>query len=228
MSESEKRDNSLEGLQKWYTENKKITNIVGIAVLGVVGLFFAYKFLYQVPREKEGLASIRNIQLQFSRDSFDQVLEGDLDYGGAEDLASEYSGTKAGKLAAYYAGIAYLKQGKYEEAIPLLKKFSPSDRMMAALAKGSLGDAYAGTGDTEKAASAYMKGANIAANNDNPLAGIYLFKKAGAAYEKLGDFKKSLAAYEAIKKNFKEEEEARDIDKYIYKLKARSGEFNQE
>lgn len=48
----------------------------------------------------------------------------------------------AGNLANYYAGIAYLNTGKYDEAIASLGKFSSKDIMLSALAKGAIGDAY--------------------------------------------------------------------------------------
>jgi TolA-binding protein len=37
-------------------------------------------------------------------------------------IADEYSGTDAGNLANYYAGMAYLNTGKYNEAIDYLNK----------------------------------------------------------------------------------------------------------
>jgi tetratricopeptide (TPR) repeat protein len=42
-------------------------------------------------------------------------------------IADEYSGTDAGNLANYYAGMAYLNTGKYNEAIDYLNKFKSDD-----------------------------------------------------------------------------------------------------
>jgi hypothetical protein len=47
----------------------------------------------------------------------------------------EYSGTDAGNLANYYAGIAYLNTGKYTEAIDYLSKFKSDDIVLSALQK---------------------------------------------------------------------------------------------
>ena len=62
---------------------------------------------------------------------------------GFVKIAAEYSGTDAGNLANYYAGIAYLNTGKYTEAIDYLGKFSSEDIVLSALAKGAIGDAFA-------------------------------------------------------------------------------------
>jgi hypothetical protein len=58
-------------------------------------------------------------------------------------IADEYSGTDAGNLANYYAGMAYLNTGKYNEAIDYLNKFKSDDIVLSGLATGAIGDAYA-------------------------------------------------------------------------------------
>jgi hypothetical protein len=49
-------------------------------------------------------------------------------------IADEYSGTDAGNLANYYAGMAYLNTGKYNEAIDYLNKFKSDDIVLSGLA----------------------------------------------------------------------------------------------
>jgi hypothetical protein len=55
-------------------------------------------------------------------------------------IADEYSGTDAGNLANYYAGMAYLNTGKYNEAIDYLNKFKSDDIVLSGLATGAIGD----------------------------------------------------------------------------------------
>jgi hypothetical protein len=54
-------------------------------------------------------------------------------------IADEYSGTDAGNLANYYAGMAYLNTGKYTEAIDYLSEFKSEDIVLSGLAKGNWG-----------------------------------------------------------------------------------------
>ena len=61
---------------------------------------------------------------------------------GLIDIVDNYGNTKAGNLAKYMSGIAFLKTGDYESAIQYLSDFSSDDEMLAALAKGNIGDAF--------------------------------------------------------------------------------------
>jgi hypothetical protein len=63
-------------------------------------------------------------------------------------IADEYSGTDAGNLANYYAGMAYLNTGKYNEAIDYLNKFKSDDIVLSGLA--TVGDAYAENNNRKK------------------------------------------------------------------------------
>ena len=47
-------------------------------------------------------------EIYFEKDSFNLALNGDLNSAGFIDIADDYSSTKTGKLANYYAGICYL------------------------------------------------------------------------------------------------------------------------
>jgi hypothetical protein len=51
-------------------------------------------------------------------------------------IADEYSGTDAGNLANYYAGMAYLNTGKYNEAIDYLIQIN--DIVLSGLATGAI------------------------------------------------------------------------------------------
>jgi len=48
---------------------------------------------------------------------------------------------------------------------------------------------------------------------------IYL-KKAGIAYESLGDYKKAVETYTKIKDDYSKSQEAADIDRYIARAQA--------
>jgi DNA replication and repair protein RecF len=64
---------------------------------------------------------------------YNLVLKGSEGKFGVVKIADEYSGTDAGNLANYYAGIAYLNTKKYAEAITSLEKFSSDDIMLSTL-----------------------------------------------------------------------------------------------
>jgi len=59
-------------------------------------------------------------------------LKNSLHKLGLVDVAEQYSGTNTGNIANYYAGFAYLKTGKYKEAIASLEKFSTKESVLKA------------------------------------------------------------------------------------------------
>src|SRR5690606_28229546 len=87
--------------------------------------------------------------------------------GGNEGLlsiADNYSNTKAGKLANFYAGVALLKEGNFDEAISRLKNFSSSDLLLQARAYALIGDAYMEKGEFKEAISYYKRAADYKSN----------------------------------------------------------------
>jgi len=114
------------------------------------------------------------------------------------------------------SGIAFLKTGDYQSAIQYLSDFSSEDEMLAALAKGNIGDAFMEIEQPEDALQYYLEAANIKDNNfTSPL---YLFRAGNVAME-LGQFKDAEKHYTRIKDNYSKSEEAKNISIYIQRAK---------
>jgi tetratricopeptide (TPR) repeat protein len=191
--------------------------VIGAAVVIVLGIF-AFQKLYIAPREKAAQGQMFMAQKYFEQDSLNKALNGDANYPGFLDIMDEYSMTKSANLAKYYAGIIYLKQGKYEDAITYLKKFDSKDEFVGPMATGGIGDAYMELGQKDKALEYYLKASSQQVNDlTSPL---YLMR-AAFVYEDLGKFDKAVELYEKIQKEHVKSTEARDIDKYIEEAKAK-------
>src|SRR5262245_57261472 len=80
-----------------------------IIVLG--GGYLAYKYLVKEPKEQKAADASFRAEEFFAQDSIQLALHGDGQYLGFEKIASQYSGTKAGELAKFYAGALNLKAG---------------------------------------------------------------------------------------------------------------------
>lgn len=207
-------------VKKFYDKNKKPIVYIGGAIIGLLVLYVAYTFLYLNPRNSEASNEIWKVQQAFEKDSFELVLKGRTgknEMKSAIDIADEYSGTDQANLACFYAGVAYLRTGKYAKAIEYLEKFSSSDDVIGPTAKGLLADAYVEQGNLEKGASLYEKAAAMSINEYSTpkylkkAADIYLYQK---------EYKKAQSLYEKIKKDFEKSTIARDMDKYIELAKA--------
>jgi TolA-binding protein len=204
--------NTTHKVEDFYTKNKKNIN-TGILVLVVaVAGYFGLKQFYFEPREQEAQVEIFKAQQMFDVDSFNMALKGNGTFKGFADIASEYSGTKAGNLAHYYAGICMLRTGDYAGAVDMLEGFSSDNALIGPLAAGLLGDAYVESGDIEKGAKQYLKAARM---SKNKLTSPVFFKKAGIAFEELKNYSDAVEAYNSIKNDYPDAQEATDIDKYI-------------
>ena len=209
--------NTTHKVEDFYSKNKKNINTAIIAVLAVVLGYFGIKKFYFEPREAEAQVEIFKAQQFFEVDSFALALKGSDKFKGFEAIADEYSGTKAGNLAHYYAGVCMVRTGNFEGAIEMLEGFSTDNPLIGPLATGLLGDAYVETGDVEKGAKLYVKAARM---SKNKLTAPVFYKKAGVAFEELKSYDEAIDAYTAIKNDYTDVQEAADIDKYIARASA--------
>ena len=212
-------EEALSKSEKFIEKNQKIlTIVIGAAIVIVLGVF-AFQKLYIAPREKAAQGSMFAAQKYFEQDSLKKALDGDGQNLGFLDIIDEYSMTKSSNLAKYYAGIIYLKQGKFDDAITYLKKFDSKDEFVGPMATGGIGDAYMELGQKDKALEYYLK---ASAQQVNDLTSPLYLMRAAFVYEDQGKFDKAVELYEKIQKEHTKSAEARDIEKYIEAAKAKS------
>jgi len=205
-------EETLTRTEQYIEDNQKnLITIVGSVVV-IIALFIGYQNLYIAPMEKEAQADMYMAELYFQKDSFNLALNGDGQYLGFVDIADDYSSTKAGELANYYAGLAYLNTGDFENAIEYLGDFSSEDVVLSSLALGCIGDAYMELADAENALSYYE---DAAANNDNEFTTPRYMLKQAMIHEANGDLADALALYKGIEANYKASSEGNGIEKYI-------------
>ena len=194
------------------TNQKWILGGLLLAVL-LIGGFFAYKFLYQQPRETEAMEQMYKAEQQFQRDSFSLALNNPGDgYPGFESLASSYKGTKVGNLSKYYAGICALRTGDYQKAVDYLSSFRAKGNITPAMANGALGDAQSELGNFDKAIGSYEKAAKAVSNDFST---PYYLWKAGMLANKQGNTNKAQDYFQQIKSDYPASIQAQEIDRYL-------------
>ena len=109
--------------EKFVVDNKNVIMGAILAIVVVIVGYMAYNDYYLAPLQKEATNELFNAKQYFEKGSYDTALKGDGQYLGLLDIANDYSMTKSGNVANYYAGLSYLKLGKYDEAINYLEKF---------------------------------------------------------------------------------------------------------
>jgi len=210
----ERLENVEEALSKtelWIENNQKTLWIILIALLVVAfGIFGVTKI--KDKRNQTASTLIYKAQDYFTKEQYDMALNGDGNNVGFLDIINDYGKTKTGKLAAYYAGISYMKQGNYNDAITYLKKYTSNDQVLAPMALGAIGDCYMELDDMQNAVSYYGK---AAAKNPNDFTSPLFLSKQANTYEIMGDYAKALESYKKLKQDFPLSNEAFEISKNI-------------
>lgn len=190
---------------------------IGItAIVVLFGGYLLYKNAYLAPKNKEAIEQMAQAEYQFQRDSFALALANPgAGYPGFADISKNYSGTPAGNLALYYAGICCLNLGQYDAAISYLEDYDAKDDMTAATKYGALGDAYAEKGELEKALKFYRKAADA---SDNEITAPYFLKKYAMLNTKLGNTSKAIEAWKKVKQKYPFAPEATDAEKQLARL----------
>ncbi|PLW99873.1 MAG: tetratricopeptide repeat protein [Marinilabiliales bacterium] len=213
-------ESSLSRTEQFIEDNQKTLTIVVVVILAIVGAYLGYNKYYIAPLEEEAEQQVFAAEQYFEKDSFRLALNGDGNYLGFEYIADEYSSTKTGNLANYYAGICCLKLGQYDEAIDYLENFSSDDKVVSPMALAAIGDAYSEKQNFDQALNYYMQAVD---NSDNTFTAPTILLKAGIVAEKMGNFNKAIDIYERIKEDYPKSFEGNlsRIEKYITRAKVK-------
>jgi tetratricopeptide (TPR) repeat protein len=215
-----KLDETASKTEDWVARNQKIIiGLVAAIAVGTVGYLAFQKFI-ALPKQDEAANEMFVAQQNFQKavdgvasDSLYKLsLNGSEGKFGFVKIADEYSGTDAGNLANYYAGLAYLNTGKYDEAITYLGKFKSDDLILSALAKGAIGDAYSQKNQQKEALDYYVKAAE---SNKNDFTTPRFLLKAGKTALALGQKEDALKYFTDVKENFEATPEAASVDVLI-------------
>jgi len=209
---------TLQGAETWAERHPKIIISVSVVIALIVGGYFAFRY-YKEGKELEAQKEMFQAVYYFEADSLNLALNGDGNNLGFIDIISEYGITDAAKLANYYAGSCYLKQGKFEVARLYLEDFSANDLLVQARAYSLIGDTYMEEKNYEDAAKYYDKAANYKPNKEFTPA--YLMK-AGLAFEKNNQNEKAKEAYDKIIANYEQAPEYQNARKYRARLENNS------
>ncbi|PTM09892.1 MAG: hypothetical protein DA407_04795 [Bacteroidetes bacterium] len=220
-------DEGASKTEEWVIKNQKyIFIIVGLAAVFVLGYLGYTKFI-QEPKQSEAMNEMYQAQEYFNeavagveKDSmYTLSLNGGDGKFGMLDIAKQYSGTKAGNLANYYAGMAYLNLKDYQNAVSYLGDFKSTDDVLGPIAKGGIGDAFVQLNQPEDALDYYVQAAEMNANSFTTPTYLY---KAGTIALQLGKNAEALKYFKRIKEEFSTATEATNIEVFIGRAEAAS------
>lgn len=205
--------------EAFFVKNKK--TIIGscVAVLVIIVGILLYKTYVSAPRADKASTELAKAQELFNNEQFDKASQGFL------KIISDYSGTDAANLANFYAGLCYANQDKWADAVKYLEKFSSKDdAMISPAAMAALGNAYANTGNIDKAIDALKKAASMAdsksINDANYSISATFLIQAGQLLESQGKNDEALKLYQDVKAKYvnAQQVQSNEIEKYIQRL----------
>ena len=209
--------------EAFFLKFRKQILIAVAALIIVVGGWAAYSNLIAGPREEKASTALAKAQEMFGQGEFQKALNGDKTTEGFLAVAENYGGTDAANLAKAYAGLCYANMAKWKEAVTYLEDFSAREDMMISPAvTGALANAYANTGDIDKAISTFKKAADMADSKaedevNNSLSPTYLIS-AARLLESQNKKSEALEIYKEVKEKYVNSASSQDIDKYIERV----------
>lgn len=194
-------NNALAESEAFVIKYKKQLITAAIAIVVVVGGFFAYLYGYSKPREEKAQELLGIVMQQYvMQQDFEHALKGEGKTMGLEKIATKYGSTDAGNIAAYEAGICYYQLGKTKEAIKYLEQFSPQgDETVSPQGLFALANCYAANNQLDKAVDTFRKAAK--ATEVPALCSEYLFQ-AGQILESKKKNDEALQVYKEIKEKY--------------------------
>ncbi len=188
-------DKEALNIEGFLEKNAKVLSIgFGILIVAVLG-WFGYQQFIIGPKNEEATKSYLSAQKNLAEGKEDLALGGkSVANPGFLGTYEQYGSTKAGKLAAYNAGLIEFKKGHYQKAYDLLDNFSSNNKVLVALKYGAMADCLANLNKSDDALSMADKASSA---SDDAYTSYYFTKKAGMlalALKKNADAKKYFAA----------------------------------
>lgn len=209
-------NDSLTSVEQSVEKNKNLITWVVIGVVVVAAIVLAFIYLYWIPNQNEANEQISKADIELIGNGNDSIA-----LPIYQKVANEYSNAAGNRAALNAAEILY-KQGKYQDAINYLEKYSTKESLVGAASQSLMADCYVNLKKYDDAISYFDKAIKVSDNNAlyTP---VFMMKKATVlnAQKKYND---ALAIYEEIQNKYPQFETLYGVsmDKYIARAKAQA------
>lgn len=180
---------SLTGMEEKVANNPKTVMWVCLGVTAVVALVLIYMFAIRQPGIENANNAIAQADLEMLNGNDSTAL---VQY---QHVADEY-GYEAGNRAALNSAILLYKQGKYQDAINYLEKYSGKENVIGATAKSLEGDCYVNLDKLDEALKCFEEAVKI--SDKNPSLTPYFLMKEANVYNAQKNYAKEAEAYQTI------------------------------
>lgn len=210
-------NDSLTGIGEKVVKNQKTIMWVCVGIAALIAIILIYVFAIRKPGIQNANNAIGQADLEMVNGNDSTAL---VQY---QHVADEY-GYEAGNRAALNSAILLYKQGKYQEALDYVKKYSGKENVIGATAKALEGDCYVNLDKYDEALACYE--AAVKVSDKNPSLTPYFLMKEANVYNAQKNYTKEAEAYQTIIDEYPAFGPRMNIDfeKYLERAKALAGE----
>jgi tetratricopeptide (TPR) repeat protein len=218
-----KRELKQDTLITWYATltsfyDKQKRNIsIGITAVVVIVIAAVVYVKNRAENNEKAMTQVGAIFSYVDNGQYQIAMDGvpERNIPGLTSIVGNYGGTRGGDLAKFYLATCNYNLGKYDDALPLFKDFSPSDELLAVSRLSGIAACHEARGEYKDAAENYEKAAS---KYTKDIEGAENLNNAARSYAKAGDKAKAIELYKRLKKNFPASTFAREADRFIMQL----------
>lgn len=201
-------NDSLTTMTNKVQDNRKIIITCSLVVVAIAVIVLAYVYFFRNPGMQKHNDSIGSADLQLALANDSVALKQYM------DIADNGSYEPANRAALESAILLY-KDGKYEEALKYVEKYSTRDEIIGAGAYSLKGDCLVNLDRLDQAVDAYKKAISI--SDSNPAYTPYFIMKLARVYREQGKYADEAKQLEEIQKEypFYGQQHNIDIDKLV-------------
>lgn len=207
-------------VQQTYFENKNTIIGAAVAVILAIALSIGY-YYYSQTQENRAQELMGLAETYFLNGDYETALTGsEEDFTvGFEQIINNYSGTKAGNLARYYAAVCEYKLGDTEAALQYIRDFEVTDGIMGVAPLSFKAVLLTETGNHQEAAETYVEAAEL---DENDATTPYNYLEAANAFNDAGDTEQAKTYARKVVDEYPNSQQVADAQRLLGRLMAAS------
>lgn len=201
-------NDTLTGIGEKVQSNPKVIVWSCVAICAIVAIILIYVYAIRQPAQRAAANALGQADMELLAGNDSIALEKYKQVSASHGYAS-------GNIASLNAAILLYREGKYQDALTYLDKYSSTESIIGAAAKSLEGDCYVNLKKYPEAIDCYKQAVKLSDNNPH-YTPAFLMKEATVLRE-LKDYKAEAAVYEQIVNDYPNygAEIGVDIRKYL-------------
>jgi len=205
-------------VQQTYFENKNTIIGAAVAVILAIALSIGY-YYYSQTQENRAQELMGVAETYFLNGDYETALTGsEQEFTvGFEQIINNYSGTKAGNLARYYAAVCEYRLGNTEAALQYIRDFDVTDGIMGVAPLSFKAVLLTENGNHLEAAETYVQAAEL---DENDATTPYNYLEAANAFNDGGDTDQARTYARKVVDEYPNSQQVADAQRLLGRLMA--------